>query len=402
MTIFEKFSNWDFYLLGAYPQGEPGGLLLNVILAVLSLSLSFGFGVLFGYSRLSSRLYVKLPCIAFIEMVRATPLIIIIFWFYIVLPYLFGFNISVFWSVVISFCIYAAAYQAEIVRAGITAVPKGQLITALASGMSRYKAMGYVILPQAFRMMLPSFVSFLISLFKDTSTVFIIGVIELTQAGFIISHRQPDRMYAAYISIAAGFFLICNTLSYFAGKLEKRIGVYDFQSYRPDVSRDEFMLFPKYKFLRRPSAWISEKKKTRKKYGMLIDLNKCIGCHACQVTCKAEHGIPFGVFRCTIDTYQSGHFPDIRKMVSFSCFDLTSTLRQPPKNVDCVFCCNVLIYLQKQLQDGVLNMLYDSLATPGYLILGEVETPTNNLREKLECLDSKARIYKKNGRVGHV
>ncbi len=313
MKILEKFSNWDFYLLGAYPQGEPGGLLLNIILAVLSLSLSFGFGVLFGYSRLSSRLYVKLPCIAFIEMVRATPLIIIIFWFYIVLPYLSGINISVFWGVLLSLCLYAAAYQAEIVRAGITAVPKGQLETALSSGMSRYKAMGHVILPQAFRMMIPSFVSFFIALFKDTSTVFIIGVVELTQAGFIVSHRQPDKMYAAYISIAAGFFLICNTLSYFAGKLEKRIGVYDFQSYRPDVSRDEFMLFPKYTFLRRPSAWISEKKKTRKKYAMLIDLSKCIGCHACQVTCKAEHDVPFGVFRCTIDTFQSGHFPDIRK-----------------------------------------------------------------------------------------
>jgi len=90
---------------------------------------------------------------------------------------------------------------------------------------------------------------------------------------------------------------------------------------------------------------------------------------------------------------------DIRQMVSFSYFNLTSTTRQPFVGVDCVFCCNVLIYLQEQPQERVLSMLYDSLAAPGYLILGEVETPTSSLNEKLECLDSKAKIYKKNGRT---
>jgi len=90
---------------------------------------------------------------------------------------------------------------------------------------------------------------------------------------------------------------------------------------------------------------------------------------------------------------------NIRQMVSLSYFDLTSTIRQPFVNLDCIFCCNILIYLQSQLQERVLSMLYDSLATPGYLILGEVETPTNSLREKLECLDTKARIYKKNVRL---
>jgi len=88
---------------------------------------------------------------------------------------------------------------------------------------------------------------------------------------------------------------------------------------------------------------------------------------------------------------------NMRQMVKFSYFDLTSTIGQPFVDMDCIFCCNVLIYLQEQLQERVLNMLYDTLATPGYLILGEVETPTNSLRERLECLDTKARVYKKNG-----
>jgi two-component system CheB/CheR fusion protein len=86
---------------------------------------------------------------------------------------------------------------------------------------------------------------------------------------------------------------------------------------------------------------------------------------------------------------------NIRKMINFSYFDLVSTIPPPFVNLDCVFCCNVLIYLQRQLQDKVLGLAYDSLATPGYLVLGEVETPTDGLRPKLECLDAKARIYKK-------
>jgi len=90
---------------------------------------------------------------------------------------------------------------------------------------------------------------------------------------------------------------------------------------------------------------------------------------------------------------------DIRRMVSFLYFDLVSTQTPPFMNLDCVFCCNILIYLQKQLQEKVLDMLYSSLATPGYLILGEVETPTDNLRGRLECLDTKARIYKKDVKV---
>ena len=88
---------------------------------------------------------------------------------------------------------------------------------------------------------------------------------------------------------------------------------------------------------------------------------------------------------------------DIRQMVNFSSFDLTSTIQQTLPILDCIFCCNVLIYFQSQLQERVLDMLYDSLAIPGYLILGEVEMLTGNLRGKLECLDSKAKIYKKSG-----
>ena len=247
MEIFEQFTNIRFYLLGPYPRGEVGGLALNIILAFLALSFSFVFGVLLGYSRLSCRMYVKLPAMAFIEIIRSTPLLMLIFWFYFFLPYVFGGNITIFWSAVISLSVYAAAYEAEIVRAGILAVPRGQLEAALTTGMSRYKAMWFVVLPQAFRIMMPSFVSFFVSLFKDTATVFIIGVIELTQAGIIISQRDPGKIYAAYMAMGIGFWCVSFSMSQCARMLEKRIGVFDLESIRPDACRDEFMLIPKVK-----------------------------------------------------------------------------------------------------------------------------------------------------------
>jgi two-component system CheB/CheR fusion protein len=85
----------------------------------------------------------------------------------------------------------------------------------------------------------------------------------------------------------------------------------------------------------------------------------------------------------------------IKEMVCFSHFDLTSGTKPPFGKADCIFCCNVLIYLQKQLQRRLLDMMYQVLATPGFLVLGEAETLTDNLSKKLECLDTKAKIYRK-------
>ncbi len=112
---------------------------------------------------------------------------------------------------------------------------------------------------------------------------------------------------------------------------------------------------------------------------------------------KDVEGLTPTVLESYFTGYDKGYVvsSNIRQMVSLSYFDLTSTIH-PFVNLDCIFCCNVLIYLQPQLQERVLNMLYDSLAAPGYLILGEVETPTSSLNEKLECLDTRAKIYKKN------
>lgn len=242
--IIEQFGNLNFYLIGAYPKGTVGGLLLNIMIAILCLIMSFFIGAVFGFGRLSCRKYISYPCIFYIEGIRATPALLLVFWFFFFIPSILGKNISIFWSAVISLTIYATAYQAEIVRAGILAVPKGQMEAAMSSGMTRFQALRTVILPQAFRIMIPSFVSFFISLFKETSVTYIIGVIELMQIGIIISQRQPDRMFVAYVFMASGFFVVCFGMSRLARMLEKRFGMYDLSSYRPTVCRTDLSLSP--------------------------------------------------------------------------------------------------------------------------------------------------------------
>ncbi len=241
--FLEQLANWKFYLIGSYPSGPLTGLTLNIVFALISITIGLFFGIIFGLGRVSCRRYVKLPCSIFIDVVRSTPLLMIIFWSYFFLPVL-GAQLSLFWCAAISLSVYAAAYQAEIVRAGFLAVPFGQMDAALSTGMSRFQALIYVILPQAFRVMLPSFVSFFNSMFKNTSTVYIIGVVELTRTGIIISQLKPNRIYAAYMCMAIGFWIVCYSLSYASQVLEKKLGVIDYETYKPEICRQDLVLFP--------------------------------------------------------------------------------------------------------------------------------------------------------------
>jgi polar amino acid transport system permease protein len=243
--LIEQLGNWKFYLTGAFPAGPLGGLLLNIFMAIICLIVSFFIGAIFGLGRLSCRKYIQYPCTIYIETIRATPALLLVFWFFFFIPSVLGQNISLFWSAVIALSVYATAYQAEIIRAGVLAVPSGQMEAALASGMTRFQALRTVILPQALKMMIPSFVSFFISLFKETSVTYIIGVVELVQTGIIVSQRQPNRMFAAYACMAIGFFIVCYGMSHVARMLEKRFGMLDLQSYRPTVCRRDLNLVPR-------------------------------------------------------------------------------------------------------------------------------------------------------------
>ncbi|RJQ56142.1 MAG: amino acid ABC transporter permease [Nitrospiraceae bacterium] len=248
--LTEQLANWKFYLIGAYPEGPLTGLTLNIVLAVLSITIGLFFGIIFGVGRTSCRSYLRHPCGLYVDVIRSTPLLLIIFWFYFFLPVV-GAKMPLFWCAVISLSVYASAYQAEIVRAGILSVPLGQMEAALSTGMTRYQAMKLVILPQAFKKMLPSFVSFFNSLFKSTSIVYIVGIIDLTRTGIIISQRQPNRIYAAYICMALGFWISCYLLSFASQLLEKRLGILDYESYKPEICRQDLVLLPLPKTVKR-------------------------------------------------------------------------------------------------------------------------------------------------------
>jgi len=224
MHFLEQFANWKFYLIGSYPHGEMGGLTANIMLAAVALLSSSIVSILLGYGRLSKNKFISLPCSWFIDIVRSIPLLMIVFWFYFFLPYIFGGHVTIFKSAAFALFIYASSYQAEIVRAGILAVPMGQMEAAMTIGLSKNQAMRYIIFPQAFKIMIPTYVSFFVSLFKDTSIAYIIGVVELTQSGVIVSQRQPDRIFAAYLCVAMGFWIVSFSMSSLAKMLEKRLG----------------------------------------------------------------------------------------------------------------------------------------------------------------------------------
>jgi ABC-type amino acid transport system permease subunit len=100
-------------------------------------------------------------------------------------------------------------------------------------------------------MMLPSFVSFFNSMFKNTSTVYIIGIVDLTRTGINISQLRPNRIYAAYACMAIGFWIVCYALSFAAQKLEKRLGILDYESYKPEICREDLVLLPLPKAVKR-------------------------------------------------------------------------------------------------------------------------------------------------------
>ena len=127
------------------------------------------------------------------------------------------------------------------------------------------------------------------------------------------------------------------------------------------------------------------------------DINQSALRKAQLATYKNRQGLPDDLLERYFPRCGEGYRlkDSVRRMVEFGCFDLLSAETASPINADCIFCCNALIYMQRQLQEKVLNMIYNSLAVPGYLVLGEVETLADSLRDKMETLDAKAKIYKR-------
>lgn len=220
------YDNLDYLLWGAYPDGPLGGIAMSIIMAVLGIFGAFWLGLGLGLMRLSRNRAVRWTAIAYVEVVRGTPLLMLIFWFYFLGPVVFGYNLPEFESALAAFIFFTAAYIAEIVRSGVIALPRGQMEAARGAGLTHYQAMRHVILPQALRNMIPSFVNQFVSLTKDTSLAYIIGVNELTKAATQINNREVVAPAEIFIAIAVLYFLICWVLTAFSRRMERHLARY--------------------------------------------------------------------------------------------------------------------------------------------------------------------------------
>lgn len=210
------------FLIGPFPQGPLGGLAINILLAVITMASGFILGLFLALGRISKNNIIRRIVTCVIEITRALPLLLIVFWFYFFIPLLAGRPLPILLSAFLSLTFYSAVNQAEIFRGGLMNINNGQWQVASSTGLSHYQCMVYVVLPQVLRMMLPSFVGFFISLFKDTSVIYIIGIIDLTQIGIMLSQREPDKLIFSYILVAMMYFVFCFILSYFAKKWEAK------------------------------------------------------------------------------------------------------------------------------------------------------------------------------------
>jgi len=190
------------------------------------------FGTLLALARLSSNKILSNFAAGYVNLMRSIPLVLVIFWFFFLVPFILQSitgaerppQVGAERTAVITFIMFEAAYFCEIMRAGIQSIPRGQVHSAYALGLSYGQAMRLVILPQAFRNMLPILLTQTIILFQDTSLVYVISATDFVGAAAKIAQRD-SRLVEMYLFVAVVYFVICYALSYLVKLLQKRLAV---------------------------------------------------------------------------------------------------------------------------------------------------------------------------------
>ncbi|HEX9392964.1 MAG TPA: amino acid ABC transporter permease [Usitatibacteraceae bacterium] len=216
-------THWLYFLVGQYPQGPLGGLALTILLAALALLLSLPVGLALGLARVSPYRIIRWPVTAVVFVVRGTPLLMVVFWAYFFLPSVTGVKTDQFSTMLMALMVFDGVYLAEIVRAGIQGIPKGQFDSARSLGMSYLTAMRLVILPQALRHMLPSLVNQFVATIKETSLGYIIGLSEVSFIATQINNLVFTRAIEVYLVLGLSYFILCFGLSRFAYTLDRRL-----------------------------------------------------------------------------------------------------------------------------------------------------------------------------------
>lgn len=217
------WENLSYFFVGRYPKGRLGGVGLTLYLAVVSLALSFIGGLVLGLLSVSRNRLIKWGSMTVIQTIRGMPLLMVIFWMFFLLPAMLGGGMTADWTIIVALTLFTSAYMSEIVRAGITGIPKGQMEAAISTGLSHGQAMIHIILPQALRNMIPSFVNQFVSMIKDTSLAFIVGVTELTQIATQMNNRTMLYPTEIFLFISVIYFIICFAFTELSRWLERRL-----------------------------------------------------------------------------------------------------------------------------------------------------------------------------------
>ena len=219
MNLDFSFYSWD-----VVSKFVLNGLYFSVILTVVATLGGILFGTLLALMRLSGKKWLDVPAAIYVNGMRSIPLVMVILGFFLLVPFAIGRPIGAEGSAVITFIAFEAAYFSEIMRAGIQSIPRGQVNAGQAVGMTYGQNMKLIILPQAFRNMLPVLLTQTIILFQDTSLVYAIGAYDMLK-GFETAGKNYGRPIEAYLLAAVVYFIMCYALSYLVKRLHKKIAI---------------------------------------------------------------------------------------------------------------------------------------------------------------------------------
>ena len=219
MNLDFSFLSWE--VIRSY---VASGFVFSIQLTLVAMFGGIALGTVLALMRLSGRKWLEVPATLYVDTLRSIPLVMVIMWFFLLIPFLIGRPIGAEVSAMVTFTLFEAAYYSEIMRAGIQSVPKGQVYAGYAMGMTYSQTTQLIVLPQAFRNMLPVLLTQTIILFQDTSLVYAIGAYDLLK-GFETVGRNFNRPVETYLIAAALYFAICFSLSYMVRRLQSRIAI---------------------------------------------------------------------------------------------------------------------------------------------------------------------------------
>jgi len=219
MTLDFSFLNWQ-----VIQSFVAKGFIFSIQLTLIAMIGGIALGTILALMRLSGKKPLVMIAAFYVNTLRSIPLVMVILWFFLLIPLLIGRPLGAELSAIITFTVFEAAYYSEIMRAGIQSVPRGQQYAGYAVGMTYGQTMKLIVLPQAFRNMLPVLLTQTIILFQDTSLVYAIGAYDLLK-GFEVAGKNFNRPIETYLVAAIVYFVICFGLSMLVRRLQKKIAI---------------------------------------------------------------------------------------------------------------------------------------------------------------------------------